>query len=375
MRTAPASNQKMSKESSPASQSKLIPASEVKETITPVSHTIGLTELTASLEALNTDVDKRSTVVHRTQTSSSSRANKIPGSPDTRDQKKTSPAPIHWPKRYALETWLEIEVGPSLFVPPENNSYSVNFAMEVINRAYPGCTGMYLDRASHMLAFYGQKGSTRAGLIQDVAIKASRAVSELPTWMGYTARWKVRCISLAEANEILAGCKRLEKENRRQECLHFQEWLASVHQFTNLSANAIPFQSQAALPTPRLAGVTGGLQEQERDGATSDFSPPHRAKGSPLNRLSSPAHYRHLQTSDDGSLTTDGSAAEFTSYKKRRRSRGSKGSRKNDGSPSDSNRSASSNGGRRKKDGFSSKIHIPEFGGKKGHSSDVTEAF
>ena len=44
-------------------------------------------------------------------------------------------------------------------------------------------------------------------------------------------------------------------------------------------------------------------------------------------------------------------------------------------STSDSNRSASSNGGRKKKDGFSSKIHIPEFGGKKGHSSDVTEAF
>ena len=73
----------------------------------------------------------------------------------------------------------------------------------------------------------------------------------------------------------------------------------------------------------------------------------------------------------------DGSAAEFTSYKKRQRSRGSKGSRsgKSNGSTSDSNRSASSNGGRKKKDGFSSKIHIPKFGGKKGHSSDVTEAF
>ena len=95
-----------------------------------------------------------------------------------------------------------------------------------------------------------------------------------------------------------------------------------------------------------------------------------------MNRLSSPTRYPHLQSSDDGGLTTDGSAAKFTSYK-RRRSRGSKGSRgsKSDGSTSDSNRSASSNGGRKKKDGFSSKIHIPEFGGKKGHSSDVTEAF
>ena len=244
----------MSKESSPASQSKLIPASEVEETITPVSHPIGLTKLTTSFEALNTEVAKRSTVVHRTQTSSSSRANKIPGSPDTRDQKKTSPTPIHRPRRYALEMWLEVDVGPGLFVPPEDDSYSVDFTMEVINRAYPGCTGMYLIRAGHMLVFYGPKGSVRAGLIQDVMIKASRAVGELPTWMGYTAQWRVRC-------EILAGCKRLEKENRRRECLHFQEWLASMHQFSNLSANAIPFQLQAALPIPRPAGVARGLPE------------------------------------------------------------------------------------------------------------------
>ena len=205
----------MSKESSPVPPSKLIPASEVEETITLVSHPIGLTELTASLEVLNAEVDKRLTVVHCTQTSSSSEANKIQGSPDTRDQKKTSPTPIHRPKRYALEMWLEVEVGPRLFVPPEDDSYLVDFMMEAINIAYPGCTEMYLDRAGHMLAFCGQKGSTRAGLIQYVMIKANQAVGELPMWMGFTAQWRVRCVSLAEANEILAGCKRLEKENRR----------------------------------------------------------------------------------------------------------------------------------------------------------------
>ena len=123
----------MSKESSLIPPSKLILASEVKETITLVSHPIGLTELTASLEALNIEVDKRTTVVHRTQTSSASGVNKIPGSPDTRDQKKTSPTPIHQPKRYALEMWLEVEVDPRLFVPPEDDSYSVDFMMEVIN--------------------------------------------------------------------------------------------------------------------------------------------------------------------------------------------------------------------------------------------------
>ena len=87
---------------------------------------------------------------------------------------------------------------------------------------------MYLDIAGDMLAFYGRKGSMRAGLIQDVAIEASQAVGELPTWMGYTTRWRVRCISLAEANKILVGCKRLEKKNRRRERLQFQEWLASM---------------------------------------------------------------------------------------------------------------------------------------------------
>ena len=150
-----------------------------------------------------------------------------------------------------------------------------------------------------------------------------------------------------------------------------------MHQFTNLSANAIPFQPQAAGPTPRLAGTAGGLQKQERDGATSDFSPPHRIVSSSLGRLPSSTHYQCLQTSDDGGLSTDQSTTELTSHKKRQRSRGSKDSRsgKSDGSTSDSNRSASSNGGRKKKDRFSSKIHILEFGGKKGHSSDVTEAF
>ena len=34
-----------------------------------------------------------------------------------------------------------------------------------------------------------------------------------------------------------------------------------MHQFTNLSVAAVPFQPQAALPTHRLAGAARGLQE------------------------------------------------------------------------------------------------------------------
>ena len=107
-------------------------------------------------------------------------------------------------------------MGPGYFLPPEDDSYSTDFTLEVLNRAYPGCTGVYLDRGGgHMLAFYGQKGSSKSGLIQDVAIEAGHAVAEIPTWMGLTVKWKVRRVSLAEAYTILARCKRLEKEVQR----------------------------------------------------------------------------------------------------------------------------------------------------------------
>ena len=160
----------MSKESSPAEQSKPVLASETDETVTPVSHVFGISDLTTSLEAMNTEAEKKLTVVHHTKVSSPLGANRSPRSPDMRDQRRTSPPRV---RRYALQIWLEIEVGPGLFVPPEDDSYSVDFVMEVINKAYPGCTGMYLDRTGHMLAFYGRKGSPRAGLIQEVTTEAS----------------------------------------------------------------------------------------------------------------------------------------------------------------------------------------------------------
>ena len=86
----------------------------------------------------------------------------------------------------------------------------MDFTLKALNRAYPGCTGVYLDRGGHMLAFYGRKGSPKAGLIQQVAI-----VAEILTWMGLTAKWRVKCISLIEAKDILAGCKRLKQETQR----------------------------------------------------------------------------------------------------------------------------------------------------------------
>ena len=172
----------MSKESSPAEQSKPVPALETDKTVTPVSHAFSVSDLTASFEALDIETEKKLTIVHHTQVGSPSGVNRSPRSPDMRNQRRTS---YSWVRRYALQMWLEIEVGPGLFVPPENDSCSTDFVVEVINKAYPGCTGVYLDRVGHMLAFYGRKGSPKAGLIQEVAIEASRAVSGIPTWMGY----------------------------------------------------------------------------------------------------------------------------------------------------------------------------------------------
>ena len=192
--------------SNPASPSGPVPASGQQETVIPVSHVFGLSEVSASLEALNIEVERKPTA----QTSYSPGATMTPWSPNARDHRRSTPASPHKPKRYALQIWLEVEVGPGYFLPPEDDSYSMDFALKALNCAYPGCTGVYLDRGGHMLAFYGWKGSPKAGLIQEVAIEAGLAVREIPTWMGLTARWRVKCVSLVEAKDILAGCKRLE---------------------------------------------------------------------------------------------------------------------------------------------------------------------
>ena len=228
--------------SNPASPSRPVPASDQQETITPVSHVFGLSEVSASLKALNIEVERKPTVVHHAQTSYSAGASRTPWSPIARDNQRSSLASPHKPKRYALQIWLEVEVGPGYFLPPKDDFYSADFTLEVLNRAYPGCMGVYLDRGGHMLAFYGRKGSPKAGLIQDVAIEAGHTVSEIPTSMGLTARWRVKCVSLPEAKDILAGCKRLEQENRRREHQYFQERLASLHQPPGLSVTVAPFQ-------------------------------------------------------------------------------------------------------------------------------------
>ena len=362
--------------SNPASPSRPVMASEQQETLTPVSHVFGLSEVSASLEALNIEVERKPTVVHRAQASYSRGASMTPWSLNARDHRRSTQALPLKLKRYALQIWLEVEVGPGYFLPPEDDSYSMDFALEVLNRAYPGCTGVYLDRGGHMLAFYGRKGSSKAGLIQDVAIEAGHAVREIPTWMGLTAKWRVKCVSLAEAKDILAWCKRLKWENRRREHQYFQEQFTPMHQPSGLSVSAAPFQPQATVPMPRLAEMPSDQPEAERRGPKDGPSPPRHSTTSSVGKIPSPIRGPYPQTSDDD-ITSDGGLVNPSSHRKGKRSHGNRGSRSGESSGgSHSIRSSTSGGGRRKKkDGFSSKIQIPEFGGKKGHSGEVTDAF
>ena len=111
--------------------------------------------------------------------------------PQEKIPKKLSPTLATRPKKYALGMWVEIKTSPGVYSTPKDDSYSIDFAIDAINHAYPGCTGMYLDVAGHMLAFYGKKTNPRAGLLHDQGIVASKAIADIPNWMGYPAKWRV----------------------------------------------------------------------------------------------------------------------------------------------------------------------------------------
>ena len=116
--------------------------------------------------------------------------------------------------------------------------------------------------------------------------------------------------------------------------------------------------------------------KQEGSGPKAGFSPSRHSTTSSVGKAPSPIRGPYPQSSDNDA-TSDIGLVDPTSYKKGRRSQGNRANRSGESSDSShSTRSTTSSGGRRKKkDGFSSKIQIPEFGGKKGHSGDVTDAF
>ena len=213
-----------------------------EESVTPVSQPSGLAELSVSMF---TEPDRKQEAIQRAQVGSLMGANRN-REPQDKTPKKQSPTLATRPKKYALEMWVEIKTSAGVHSAPEEDSYSVDFTTDTINHTYPGCTGMYLGMAGHMLAFYGKKTNPRAGLLLGQAVAASKAIMNIPTWMGYFARWRVWCISISEASEILVGCKRIEKENLRRACWELKNQFSSVQLDSTLSATARPFQPRAA---------------------------------------------------------------------------------------------------------------------------------
>ena len=130
------------------------------------------------------------------------------------------------------------------------------------------------------------------------------------------------------------------------------------------------------MPMPRLAEMPSDQPEAEKRGPQASLSPSHHSTTSSIGKIPSPMRDPYPQTSDNDAASDVG-LMDPSSHKKGRRSRGNRGSRSGESSDSShSARSSTSSGGRRKKkDGFSSKIQIPEFGGKKSHLGNVTDAF
>ena len=147
--------------------------------MTPISQPSGLRALSAST---TTESGMKSEAIQRAQIGLLMGANEN-NEPQNKTPKRQTPTSATRPKKYALEMWVEIETSAGIHTAPEEDSYSVDFAIDCINRAYPGCTGMYLGIAGHMLAFYGKKTNPRAGLLLNQAITASKAIANIPTWM------------------------------------------------------------------------------------------------------------------------------------------------------------------------------------------------
>ena len=351
----------VTQDSTPSRQVRSTTTPTGEESVTPVPQPSSLGELSASMF---TEPNRKLEVIQRTQVGSLMGADRNK-EPQDKTPKKQSPASATRPKKYALEIWVEIKTNVGVYSTPDEDSYSVDFAIDTINHAYLGCTGMYLGMAGHMLAFYGKKTNPRAGLLLGQAVAASKAIANIPTWMGYFARWRVQCISVSEASEILAGCKRIEKENLRRAHWELQNRFSSMQLDSTLSAAARPFQPQAALLSSREDDAPRAYPARHRLAGSSPT--PGLAADSPVGR----AFPSHCQFSDDDRVSTD------TSISDKPPPAGGMGAGEvgNCWSGSDSDGTRSSGGRHKKKDGFSSKIQIPEFRGKKGHPHDVADAF
>ena len=204
--------------------------------------------------------------------------------PEEMAQSRTpSTSPI---RRYVLEMWVKIKVSPGAYALPEDDSYSVSFVVDTLNQAHPGCTGVDLSEAGHLLAFYGKRGASNASLMLEQDMESCWILQEIPHWMGSLTHVKVRGISRQEAKELLAGLKRLERESIRKARLDLLAQLSAWQLGSTVYAMAKPF-----IPLTTSSGMVMGPSMVPRPLPLGDQST------------------RMIYTTDDEVSTTDASMA------------------------------------------------------------------
>ena len=117
------------KENLPTKQSRSANTPTGEESKIPAQQPSGLGELAASMAA---EAEKRLEAVQRTQISSQLGAEKTK-EPQDKTPKRQSPSPVTRPRRYALELWVEIEIRAGMYAAPDEDSYSVDFAINTLN--------------------------------------------------------------------------------------------------------------------------------------------------------------------------------------------------------------------------------------------------
>ena len=160
---------------------------------------------------------------------------------------------------------------------------------------------MYLDVAGHMVAFFGKKANSQAGLLHEEGIQASQAIVSIPTWMGYPATWRMWCVCISEASEIVTACKRLERENWRRAHWELQNQFSALQLNSMLSAAARPFQPQAVMPTASRLTLVAAPPHVPLGGPELGSPAVGTSRGSPIGRRPATTQY----TTDDEGASMD----------------------------------------------------------------------
>ena len=166
----------VTQDSMPSGQVRSTTTPTGEESVTPVSRPSGLGELSTSMF---TESDRKLEAIQMAQVSSLMGADRNKESQE-KTPKGQSPASATRPKKYALELWVEIKTSAGGYTTPDEDSYSVDFAINTINHAYPGCTGMYLAICWHFME--GRPTLEQASSTVKVSQPVRQSLIFLPGW-------------------------------------------------------------------------------------------------------------------------------------------------------------------------------------------------